>query len=265
MIGNILSWILGTLSNIVWLFVFIPQLIENYKRSSSNSISFYLVFLWYVGDTLSIVSVMYKSVQPILFYIGIYHVIFDVIFLLQIVYYRLPPFNHISLSETYYLIDDSYYLTANIRRSFYYNYWKDALFYLKDVFLSFEVSLLISYSVTLLLTPLLLSEAKLPKFIVGNVFAWSATAIFLLSRIPQIILNHKRKSVNGLSLTTFINIIIANQLFLVSILIHLIDLDASRHSVYILNNLPWIIGSCGSTLFDFIIFIQFSIYSESYS
>lgn len=263
MIGNILSWVLGTLSNIVWLFVFIPQLIENWTKSSSDSISFYLVFLWYVGDTLSIVSIIYKSVQPILFYIGIYHVMFDTIFLLQILYYRLPPLDHISLSETYYLIDDTYYLTSNISiPSFYYYYWKDIILYIKDIILTFEISLLLGYSITVILSQYILH--LLPKGLVGEVFAWGATAIFLLSRIPQIMLNYKRKSVNGLSFTTFINIIIANQLFLVSILIHLIDLDKSSYTTYLLNNLPWIIGSCGSTLFDFIIFGQFLIYSEIY-
>jgi len=51
MLGEILSWTFSTISNIAWLFVFLPQLMENYNKKSSDAVSFYLIALWYIGDT----------------------------------------------------------------------------------------------------------------------------------------------------------------------------------------------------------------------
>jgi uncharacterized protein with PQ loop repeat len=241
MLGEILSWTFSTISNIAWLFVFVPQLIENYNMNSSDAVSFYLVALWYVGDTLSVVSAIYKSINPVLVYMGIYHIIFDIIFIIQVIYYRLPRYHSypLLLDETVYRYDSMFYYT-------------------KDVLLIHETRVLIGYSILLLLSQIIFQ--LFPPIIIGNIFAWASTLIFFLSRLPQILLNYKRRSIEGLSFITFVNIIIANQLFLASILIKLIDIDNSNHIKYIIKNIPWIVGSCTTTIFDIIIFIQFFIY-----
>ena len=245
MLGEILSWTFSTISNIAWLFVFIPQLIENYNKKSSDAVSFYLIALWYIGDTLSVVSAIYKSLHPVLIYMGTYHIIFDVVFLIQVIYYRLP--RYLTRYHSYpLLLDETLYR------------YDSMLYYVKDVLLLHETSLLLGYSILLLSSQVIFK--LFPPIIVGNIFAWTSTVIFFLSRLPQILLNHKRRSVEGLSFTAFVNIIIANQLFLASILIKLIDIDNSNRVKYIINNIPWIVGSSGTTLFDIIIFIQFFIY-----
>jgi uncharacterized protein with PQ loop repeat len=245
MLGEILSWTFSTISNIAWLFVFIPQLIENYNKKSSDAVSFYLIALWYIGDTLSVVSAIYKSIHPVLIYMGTYHIIFDVVFLIQVIYYRLP--RYLTRYHSYpLLLDETLYK------------YDSMLYYVKDVLLLHETSLLLGYSILLLSSQVI---CKLfPPIIVGDIFAWTSTVIFFLSRLPQILLNYKRRSVEGLSFTAFVNIIIANQLFLASILIKLIDIDNSNRVKYIIDNIPWIVGSSGTTLFDIIIFIQFFIY-----
>lgn len=92
MLGEVLSWVFSSLSNVSWLFVFIPQLIENYRKESSVAISYYLVLLLYIGDIFSIISVVSKGLSSVLIYVGVYHIIFDVVFIAQIIYYRLPLF-----------------------------------------------------------------------------------------------------------------------------------------------------------------------------
>jgi len=256
MLGEILSWTFSTISNIAWLFVFLPQLMENYNKKSSDAVSFYLVALWYIGDTLSVVSAIYKSIHPVLIYTGTYHIIFDVIFLIQVIYYRLPMWRYSNATSDTYLTRYPLLLDETLYR------YDSMLYYAKDVLLLHETSLLLGYSILLLLL-LLLSQAifeLFPHIIVGDIFAWTSTVIFFLSRLPQILLNYKRRSVEGLSFTAFVNIIIANQLFLASILVKLIDIDDSNRVKYIVKNIPWIVGSSGTTLFDIIIFIQFFIY-----
>jgi len=236
--GESLSWTISTLSNIMWLFVFIPQILENVKNKSSDAISFYLILLWYIGDTFSTISVVYKSVIPMLLYVGVYHIIFDLIFIGQVIYYRLPQIEHYPQ-----LLNEN-------------EYKYDLLYYTKDVIRMPEVYMFLGYNVVLLLTQSVLQY--FPHIVIGNIFAWLSTIIFLMSRLPQILLNYQRKSVMGLSFVTFFNIAIANHLFLISVLINLLDIHSSHLRLkFILENLPWIVGSSGTILFDGILFLQF--------
>lgn len=243
MLGNVLSWMFSTFSNIVFLFVFLPQLLENIKNKSSESISFYLLLLWYIGDTFSVMSVFYMKATPMLIYIGVYHIIFDIIFITQVLYYRLPHYEYYPLL-----------MNENLTRS-------DFIYYIKDVLLIREVTLFLGYNIVLICSQRLLNY--IPHTIIGNIFAWLSTIIFLISRLPQIILNEKRQSVQGLSFITFLNISIANILFLLSILIYLLDIESQSLKIqYTLNNLPWIIGSSGTIFFDIIIFLQFCRFND---
>lgn len=238
MLGELLSWIISTLSNIAWLFVFIPQILENKRNKSSDAISFYLILLWYIGDTFSTISVIYKNASHILLYVGVYHIIFDLIFIGQIIYYRLPQIQ-------------SYPQLLNEDTHRY-----DVLYYIKDVITMSEVYTFLGYNTVLIFCqPILL---YFPHVVIGNIIAWLSTIIFLISRLPQILLNYRRKSVIGLSVVTFVNIAIANQLFLISVLVNLLDITSSNLQLqFILENLPWIVGSSGTIIFDAILCLQF--------
>ena len=98
---------------------------------------------------------------------------------------------------------------------------------------------------------------------IADIIGWSATCIFMIARIPQIVLNFKRKSTKGLSLMSFIIINIANFFFLMSILILLYDLPQSDYITHILKNIQWIVGSSSTTLFDAVIFYQFIRYKNN--
>ena len=178
-----------------------------------------------------------------LLYVGIYHVIFDLIFIGQVIYYRLPAIQ----AYPQLLNEDSYKY--------------DLLYYIKDVITMPEIYMFLGYNAVFILSqPLLL---YLPHIVIGNCFAWLSTVIFLMSRLPQIMLNYRRKSVMGLSFITFFNISVANQLFLISVLINLLDIHSPDSRLkFVLENLPWIVGSSGTILFDGIIFLQFWKYKR---
>jgi uncharacterized protein with PQ loop repeat len=250
MLGQVLSWIFSNLSNFAWLFVFIPQLIDNYKNESSEAISYHLVFLLYVGDISSVISVVYKGLSSVLIYVGVYHIIFDIIFIFQIIYYRLPFIISSDISHTTpLLINESTVVYDN----------QTFVNYIKEVLYLHEVQLLLAYHAALIIGTFIVPFV--PNVILGDFFAWLSTFIFLSSRLPQILLNYKRRSVEGLSFITFINVIIANQLFLASVLAPLIDIHSSSDKlVYFLENMPWIIGCSITTMFDIVIFSQFLIY-----
>ena len=81
---------------------------------------------------------------------------------------------------------------------------------------------------------------------IGPKFLGYLSAVFYLSaRIPQIFHNYKLKSTEGLSLLFFMFSTLGNVSFAASILFVMTDMD------YLMLNLPWLIGSAGTIVFDF--------------
>jgi len=86
------------------------------------------------------------------------------------------------------------------------------------------------------------------------VLGYASAVLYLGARIPQIIQNARKKSCEGLSILFFILSLIGNFTYAAGILFH------STESSYVLKNIPWLIGSLGTTIQDVIIFIQFHVY-----
>jgi len=239
--GQTLAWIFSTISNILFLFVFLPQLYQNYKNKNSEAISIILIFCLILGDIFSIISANIKDLNYVIIYAGIYHIILDIIIMCQIIYYRLYN-TLIYENETLPLLGISNNLIEN------------KFTYLKCLTL-YEFLFILS-SVLLIL----FIDNTIPF---ANFIAWVSTIIFGLSRIPQIILNFQRKSTLGLSFLSFFTINIANIFFLLSILIILIDLPKDEYLMYLNYNIQLIVGGFVTMLFDSVIFYQFYKYKNS--
>ncbi|KAJ6597004.1 PQ loop repeat-domain-containing protein [Mycena vulgaris] len=88
--------------------------------------------------------------------------------------------------------------------------------------------------------------------VLGRIFAWLCTTLYLTSRLPQIWKNFVRKSVEGLSMFLFIFAFLGNTFYVASIL---------TSDVFILQeSLPYLLGSGGTLLFDVTIVGQSMIY-----
>ncbi|KAL2828144.1 PQ loop repeat-domain-containing protein [Aspergillus pseudoustus] len=106
----------------------------------------------------------------------------------------------------------------------------------------------------------------------GQVFGYLCAVLYLGSRLPQILLNYKRKSTEGVSLLFFLFACIGNLTYVLSILAfspvceggHRCRGDdvARVYARYILVNLSWLIGSFGTLFLDMCIFIQFFLYQD---
>lgn len=94
---------------------------------------------------------------------------------------------------------------------------------------------------------------------VAQTFGWLCASLYLSSRIPQILLNFKRKSCDGISFLFFLFACLGNITYVVSIL------SVSTGKNYLLVNSSWLVGSLGTLIEDFIIFCQFFFYNESTS
>ncbi|KAL8727548.1 MAG: hypothetical protein Q9166_005953 [cf. Caloplaca sp. 2 TL-2023] len=113
----------------------------------------------------------------------------------------------------------------------------------------------------------------------GQIFGYLCAALYLGSRVPQLLLNYRRKSTEGVSMLFFLFACIGNLTYVLSIFAYepvcaelgreygAIQCEQgewnSEYRKYILVNTSWLIGSAGTLLLDLLIFAQFWIYRKN--
>jgi hypothetical protein len=107
----------------------------------------------------------------------------------------------------------------------------------------------------------------------GQLFGYFCAVLYLGSRIPQLLLNYRRKSTSGVSMLFFLFACIGNLTYVLSIFAYephcsgrygeCAHGEAARlYGRYIAVNASWLAGSLGTLFLDMGIFTQFFIYRE---
>ncbi|ORY27203.1 PQ loop repeat-domain-containing protein [Naematelia encephala] len=105
-----------------------------------------------------------------------------------------------------------------------------------------------------------------PSFqrVIGRISAWTCTTLYLTSRLPQIWKNFNRKSIEGLSILLFVFAFMGNLTYVISILLNPTgNGDPTESAHYLLEALPYLLGSGGTLIFDLTIMMQSFIYGSS--
>ena len=58
-----LSGIAGSISIACWIVVFSPQIVENYRRKSTQGLSVTFLVIWMIGDLFNIVGAVLQGLQ----------------------------------------------------------------------------------------------------------------------------------------------------------------------------------------------------------
>lgn len=98
---------------------------------------------------------------------------------------------------------------------------------------------------------------------VGLFLAWCCTAVYVSSRLPQLFKNYKRKSVDGISPLLFGSALVGNLTYTISILTSCEFLQDSNKANFFWRQLPYILGSSGTVVFDIAYFYQRYIYRNA--
>jgi uncharacterized protein with PQ loop repeat len=114
-----------------------------------------------------------------------------------------------------------------------------------------------------------------PEFnILGQIFGYICSLLYLGSRIPQLLLNHRRRTTEGISMMFFLFACIGNLTYNFSIFayspqaacqvaMHCAPGEAREvYGKYIAINLPWILGSLGTLVLDMGVFVQYFLYKK---
>ncbi|KXN86907.1 putative vacuolar amino acid transporter YPQ3 [Leucoagaricus sp. SymC.cos] len=107
--------------------------------------------------------------------------------------------------------------------------------------------------------------------ILGRIFAWLCTTLYLTSRLPQIWKNLSgrlkfvRKSLEGLSMYLFVFAFLGNVFYVASILFSPnVYLPPPESTDFIKESIPYLLGSGGTLIFDVIIVTQSFIYKPKH-
>ncbi|KAK3391890.1 PQ loop repeat-domain-containing protein [Sordaria brevicollis] len=109
----------------------------------------------------------------------------------------------------------------------------------------------------------------------GQIYGYLSALLYLGSRLPQLLLNFRRKSTEGVSMLFFLFACLGNLTYVLSILAY----DGSSECAagpgdceqgeagkiywrYVLVNMSWLAGSAGTLLLDGAIFVQFFLYNK---
>lgn len=277
----------GSVSIACWIIVFVPQIYENFYRKSAEGLSLMFVVLWLAGDIFNLLGAMLQHLLPTMIILAAYYTIADIILLVQCLFYgqdgpvdpvHLSPANPINenvLQDVFHehdpLLGDERHRerhdyvdtssSVSVITSTVGNKNSDSTFkrYLLKIMIVSSVILagFLSWYISYIRNPPKQHEPELDLQMnwFAQSFGYLSAVLYLGSRVPQILLNFKRKSCEGISFLFFLFACLGNTTFIISVL------SISFSPRYLLVNSSWLIGSSGTLIMDFIIFIQFFVYN----
>lgn len=241
--SEVLANISGSVSLACWTTILLPQLVEQWRRKSSEGMSIHFLLLWLFGDFCSLSGGWLAHLRPGVILLAGWFVFTDALLLASCFYYRTPRF---PAPDSERLIEPEERQFVN---STFLGKWGSTLAYISVVSVVSVVSYFISSQ----------EEQPVQKSAVSSILGYIAAVMYLVARLPQIYQNHERKSVEGLSIGFFALSILGNLTYAGQILFMRTDAE------WVIEYMPWLLGSLGTILEDLVIFGQFSKYSANSS
>lgn len=115
------------------------------------------------------------------------------------------------------------------------------------------------------------SDSTLHFNLWGQIFGYICAVLYLGSRIPQLLLNYRRKSTEGISMLFFLFACLGNLTYVLSIVVYkpkcrdTVCRDGEAMAVYgryVAVNFSWLLGSFGTLLLDAGVFVQYFLYMQ---
>lgn len=290
---ELISFWLGMANIACWLVAQFPQVIENYVRGEVEALSPMFMIQWLLGDICNVIGCIFTKQFPTQLYTAYYFVIMDAIMLIQYSWYLyLKPIWY--AKETVKNEQKKAWLRKkrDVRDSESQDEIYNMLSKAGGVF-SILAVLVILISMVLKVesaTGLISSYTQSNQGVVGNLLragqrrlletksetticdyisplstiqhtigvisAWISGILYFTARIPQITLNYRRKSVEGLSFGMFFCSVVGNTCYGFSVLLPGIP-DWERFAIEVF---PYILGSVCTLFTSFIILAQFFYY-----
>lgn len=300
-----ISGICGSISIACWVVVFSPQIIQNFQRGNADALSIQFIIVWLLGDVFNILGAVLQGVLPTMIILAIYYTIADIVLLGQCFYYRgftwrdtpvpapkpAPPARGEPNERTGLLTQHSVF---NERRGSDWSALSPAVSHIPETSTPPPTPTALQTIVWNTIVVLMVVSAGIVgwflgqkatgekgdeshggediKFnVMGQVFGYLCTVAYIASRLPQLILNWRRKTTDGLSMLFFLFACLGNITYVLSIFAyepkcahkHCRSGEAGHiYGKYVLVNLSWLAGSLVTLFLDLGVFAQYFMYSK---
>ncbi|CAM1501699.1 Fc.00g036830.m01.CDS01 [Cosmosporella sp. VM-42] len=297
LVTQALSGIFGSISLTAWICLLLPQLFANYKAKSADGLSMAFLVVWLLGDATNLAGALCTRLAPTAIALAGYFCIADIVLISQCFYYntinsrraaRLANAPPTDPSEDSPLLarrrSESFGLPGSHRRRATHTEssmeplrkivtgedetpdskpWLHNMLSLLAVYVVGFAGWFVSYKAGAWDhdepgVPDSTENVKTTTEIIGLTLGYISAVCYLCARVPQIMKNYKEKSCEGLALLFFMLSLTGNLTYGVSLVAY------SQEKSYLLNALPWLLGSLGTIVEDFIIFIQFRLYADGH-
>ncbi|ODQ50176.1 hypothetical protein SAICODRAFT_10228 [Saitoella complicata NRRL Y-17804] len=272
-----LSWALGVLSLLSWLFAQTPQIYSNYNAPHTThlAISPLLLLSWTLGDAFNLMGCIFSGqALPFQKSLASWYVLVDAVLCGQWLYGRwfhgYTVIEGVDSSDVEYEEEEGEAVapdghkppnrpgttrSARSTRSILSVHRLSSVVIL--AFAVFAGATDSSATTTTLDAP---GEDTLAAS-----FAWICTVFYLSSRIPQIIRNTERRSTTGLSPFLFLMALFGNMFYTSSILASpYVAAGGEVRREFLIGELPFLIGSAGCVGFDAWILGQWLVWDKQF-
>lgn len=236
---KLVSSLAAGISFAVWLVAQLPQVVEIYQNKSVDGISPLFILIWLFGDLTSFIGCIFTEQLFFQYAISSYFLFNDVIIIGQFYYYGV------------YLKEKP---TGHGGNTLYGSVSQHIKSLLPITLLASNVGSSEAF--------MFLQGSNSSTKTIGIICAWISACLYFFARIPQLYKNYQRKSTEDLSPYLFCCTLIANSTYAISILVSCEFLYDEAKWDFFLNELPYIIGSAGTMIFDVAYFYQVYIYSR---
>ncbi|XP_071506409.1 lysosomal amino acid transporter 1 homolog isoform X1 [Diadema antillarum] len=266
------GFILGLAQILCWIVVFFPQFYENYKRGKMDeAIAPSFLILWMMGDMSNMLGCILAKQLATQLATAAYYILMDVIIISQFVYYyiknkrkRVPiaeaSHEHPSIQSlsnpSHVIYCCGFLFSTSLLMSLPWQQGQASSHHIQSHHAAGRSLLSVGrddgciqyyrHTQDCIFTTTL--------DIIGYVCGCFSGIFYVGSRVPQLIKNFKRRSVEGVSMLMFILTVMGNIFYGASILME----DTSV--VFVLRHLPWLVGSLGTLFFDCIMLCQFAAF-----
>uniref|UniRef100_A0A8D0G0T2 Lysosomal amino acid transporter 1 homolog n=1 Tax=Sphenodon punctatus TaxID=8508 RepID=A0A8D0G0T2_SPHPU len=249
---DIASVVLGLVSIVCFAASSFPQYYQACKTGiMDQALSIYFLLGWLGGDSLNLIGSFLADQLPLQVYTAIYYVLADLLMLSFYLYYKIK--------------NQSRGFSAPINAIFAFAFvgTVSATSLLGRPASPVWESTLTFKGRTLLFATVDKSgwEPFTKKEIIGFSIGSLSSLLYLVSRVPQIYTNFRRKSTKGISYSLFALVMLGNALYGMSVLLKNPDPGQSEGN-YVLHHVPWLIGSLGVLSLDVVISFQFLAYRK---
>lgn len=289
---NVISTTAGSLAFISSMIAQFPQLIETYRDKTVEGVSNLLLLSWLGGDITSIIGAILTNQLPFQIVLAIYFLSNDLIICAQYYYYgiyhgnRLATAGHQHLDPSSVATKHSHLHHSHLHHHHHHENNENSVttrvsgpaqtprksilagvlsFFSLSRAMPITSSMLQSSSAIVLAssTNNQLSALGMDAQTIGTFCSWIGALFYFCSRIPQLLKNYHRKSTDGVSPLLFYCTIFHNCSYGISIFTSCQFVYNEDKWGFVKNEAPFLLGSVGTLLFDFIYLYQhFVLYNE---